>query len=227
MTRRTTTARKSPSRNRRGPSRPLEVAAPDQDGRERILAAAIRAFAEVGYAGATTAGIARDAGVAQPLVHHHFGSKEGLWRAAIDAVFSKIPRVETTADETSPREALMAIVERSVRFVAAHPEATRITAREGAVPSPRLDYLLKRYLHEPFRDVVDLVRAAQTAGVVTPDVRPELVLFLVLGAASHLFDVSALAQRSHGIDTSAAWTCEAFVVLMRTLLEHGLFRRSV
>lgn len=61
---------------------------------------------------------------------------------------------------------------------------------------------------------------------VTPEIRPELALFLVLGAGSHLFDVSALAERSQGIDTSAAWTCEAFVLPMRILLEQGLFRRT-
>jgi len=213
------TARKTSPRPRRA-----KTAAPDQDGRERILTAAIRAFSEVGYAGATTAGIARAAGVTQPLVHHHFGSKDGLWRAAVDRVFSQVPSMSAPMDGVSPRDAVGVVVERFVRFVAAHPEATRITAREGAAPSPRLDYLLKQYLHAPFREVVDLVRAAQQAGVVTPDVRPELVLFLVLGAGSHLFDVSALAQRSQGIDTTAAWTCEAFVVVMRTVLERGLFR---
>src|SRR5262245_16701410 len=219
----------NPSRRARagGRKRPtaLAVASSAQDGRERILGTAIRAFSELGYAGTTTAGIARVAGVTQPLIHHHFGSKDGLWRAAMDAVFSNVPRI-AAADGSSPREAVMAVLERFVRFVAAHPEVTRIVAREGAAPSPRLDYLLKRYLHEPFREVVDLLRAAQSAGIVAPEVRPELALFLILGAGSHLFDVSALAQRSQGIDTSASWTCEAFVVLMRTLLEQGLFRRN-
>jgi AcrR family transcriptional regulator len=218
------TVRHTPPRTaKRRAARP-NAAVPDQDGRERILAAAIRAFSEVGYAGATTAGIAREAGVTQPLVHHHFGSKDGLWQAAADAVFSNVPRLAAIADPTTPRDSLSAIVERFVRFVAAHPEVTRIIAREGAAPSPRLDYLLRTYLHEPFREVVDLVRAAQHAGIVTAEIRPELVLFLVLGAGSHLFDVSALAQRSQGIDTTSAWTREAFVVLMRTVLEQGLFR---
>ena len=67
---------------------------------------------------------------------------------------------------------------------------------------------------------------AQQAGIVTPDVRPELTLFLVLGAGSHLLDVSALAQRSPGVDTTASWTCEAFVVAMRTVLEQELYRRG-
>jgi TetR/AcrR family transcriptional regulator len=221
------TARKtSPSRRiAKRRSRRVEPAVAERDGRERILSAAIKAFSELGYAGTTTADIARAAGVTQPLIHHHFGSKDGLWRAAMDAAFSSIPRI-VTPDGSDARETILAIVERFIRFVAAHPEVTRIIAREGAAPSPRLDYLLKRYLHEPFREVVDLLRAAQSAGIVTPEIRPELALFLVLGAGSHLFDVSALAERSQGIDTSASWTCEAFVVLMRTLLEQGLFRRS-
>jgi len=208
----------------RSRARRSTVAVPEQDGRERILTAAIRAFSEVGYAGATTAGIARAAGVTQPLIHHHFGSKDGLWRAAVDAVFSNVPRLVRTTGGAPPGETLMEIVERFVRFVAAHPEATRIIARESTAPTPRLDYLLKRYLHEPFREVVDVLRAAQNAGVVTPDIRPELALFFVLGAGSHLFDVSALAERSQGIDTTASWTREAFVVLMRAVLEQGLLR---
>jgi TetR/AcrR family transcriptional regulator len=203
--------------------------APELDGRERILAAAIRAFSEVGYAGTTTAGIARDAGVTQPLVHHHFGSKEALWRAAVDAVFASVPQIiapDGVSERSSPRDALLEVLERFVRFVAARPEVTRIVAREGAAPSPRLDYVLKRYLQGPFRQVVDLIRAGQAAGVVAPDVRPELALFFFLGAGSHLFDVSGLAQRSQGIDTTAAWTCEAFVATMRAVVEHGLLSRT-
>ena len=217
------TARKTPARHR---ARRSGVPAPEQDGRERILSAAIRAFSEVGYAGTTTAGIARDAGVTQPLVHHHFGSKDGLWRAAMDVVFSNVRHLATIPEGSSPERGLMELLERFVRFVAAHPEATRIVAREGAAPSARLDYLLKHYLREPFREVVDLIRAGQGAGIVQPEIRPELTLFLILGAGSHLFDVSALAQRSQGIDTTAAWTCEAFVSTMRTVLADGLLRRQ-
>src|SRR5262245_11731833 len=112
--------RPRPAGKNRGAGRALRArrpaVAPEQDGRQRILAAAIRAFSELGYAGATTAGIARAAGVAQPLVHHHFGSKDGLWRAAIDSVFSQIPSMP--GGDLPPRGTLMVIVEQFVRFVA-------------------------------------------------------------------------------------------------------------
>lgn len=216
----------SPSADAAPPARRRRRTSTAQEGgRERILAAAIRAFSEVGYAGASTAGIARDAGVAQPLVHHHFGSKEGLWRAAVDAVFSHIPRLPpAAAAAASPEASLLAAIDAFVHFVADHPQATRIVSREGATPSPRLDYLLDRYLHEPFREVVDALRAAQAAGAVAPDLRPELCLFLILGAGSHLFDIAALARQSQGIDTRSAWTRDTFAAHMRALLLGGIVR---
>ena len=57
-----------------------------------------------------------------------------------------------------------------------------------------------------------------------PDVRPELFLFLMLGAGSHMFDVTALAQESLGIDATSDRTREEFVALIRQLLERGLLR---
>ncbi len=209
-------ARESPKPGARGPG----------PGFDRILAVAIRSFAERGYEGTTTAGVARDAGVTQPLVHHHFGSKEGLWRAAMEALFANVPRVALAPTDASLPDRLLAVAEQVVRFVAANPELTRVMAREGAAPSPRLTHLIDCYLREPFRRVVDAVRAGQRAGLIVPDVRPDLLPFLVLGAASHLFDVGTLAQQTLGIDTTAARTREDIVVLVRALLEHGLFRQT-
>lgn len=206
------------ARPRVAPAAPAEL-----DGRERILAVATRAFAEVGYEGATTAQIARDAGVTQPLVHHHFGSKDGLWRAAMDRVFANVPRF-VASDDGDPVSALLAGIEPFVRFVAAHPEATRIVAREGATASPRLDYLVERHLGAPFREVVALLRAGQRSGALFDDVRPELVLFFMLGAGSHLFDVTAFAKRSVGVDAATTRTIDEFVGLVRAVLGRGLFR---
>lgn len=55
--------------------------------REAILAAARTKFAQLGYEGASIRAIAQAAGVDGALVHHFFGTKEGLFAAAVqDAI---------------------------------------------------------------------------------------------------------------------------------------------
>lgn len=52
--------------------------------RELVLAAALRAFSRTGYFGTSTAEIAREAGISQGYVLHLFGTKEGLFLAALE-----------------------------------------------------------------------------------------------------------------------------------------------
>jgi TetR/AcrR family transcriptional regulator len=200
-------------------SRPTEG-----EGRERILTVALRSFAERGYEGTTTAGVAREAGVTQPLVHHHFGSKEGLWRAAMDGLFSEV-RLFTALDRSlPPTRALLKVVESFVRLSAARPELTRILAREGSQPGPRLTYLVDRYLGPQMREIVETLRAEQAAGNIDPSVRPELLFFFVTGAAAHLFDVAALARQALGLDAGSPRTLEDFVAVALHVLEKGVVR---
>ena len=57
--------------------------------RRTILDAARTCFAERGLHGTTTRAIAERAGVTQPLIHHYFGTKEGLVAAVLDATMSE------------------------------------------------------------------------------------------------------------------------------------------
>jgi len=61
-----------------------------EDTSRRILEAAIEVFAEAGYDGATTRALARRAKVNLPAIQYYFGSKEGLYRAAIDQIVGLI-----------------------------------------------------------------------------------------------------------------------------------------
>lgn len=56
---------------------------PASERREQILEVAQGAFARSGYRGTTALEIGRQAGVSEKLVLKHFGSKEGLFRAAV------------------------------------------------------------------------------------------------------------------------------------------------
>jgi AcrR family transcriptional regulator len=80
------------------------------DTRAEILAAARSMFAEGGYAAATLRAVARSAGVDPALILHHFGSKEGLFRAAMQVPIdpSVIAALITSGDRSVLGERLCA-----------------------------------------------------------------------------------------------------------------------
>lgn len=68
--------------------------------RPLVLAAAVEAFAEGGYAGTTTDDIARRAGVSQPYVVRMFGTKQALFLAAHNETMNRIEDGFRTAAKT-------------------------------------------------------------------------------------------------------------------------------
>jgi len=61
-----------------------------EDTRRRILDSAIELFASEGYEGASTRLLAERAGVNLPAIQYYFGSKEGLYRAAVARISDEI-----------------------------------------------------------------------------------------------------------------------------------------
>jgi AcrR family transcriptional regulator len=65
------------------PSTPSSAADASDDAgtRARLLQASIRLFGAKGYAATSVRDIVRTAGVTAPTLYHHFGNKEGIYRA--------------------------------------------------------------------------------------------------------------------------------------------------
>ncbi|MEH0108444.1 TetR family transcriptional regulator [Tersicoccus sp. MR15.9] len=71
------------------------------DTRGLILAAARRRFAADGFDGATVRAIAADAGVDPAMINHHFGGKEPLFLAAVEAPFDPAQYVRSVRPEAT------------------------------------------------------------------------------------------------------------------------------
>lgn len=67
--------------------------------RDTVLEAARSTFAGVGYERATIRSIAKTAGVDPALVHHHFGTKEDLFVAAIDVPVNPVDAIRALLAE--------------------------------------------------------------------------------------------------------------------------------
>lgn len=75
-----------------------------ENRKEQIIDKAVGVFAEQGYYKATTALVAKAAGVTQPYVFHFFASKEELFKAVVDRAVNRI--YETFSGIKAPADRL-------------------------------------------------------------------------------------------------------------------------
>ncbi len=85
-------------------------------GRERLLAAAARAFSKAGFADTGIASILQLAGVQAPTLYHHFGDKEGLFVAWAESTLATArTQLEATLKEASGNRETLAAYSKFVR----------------------------------------------------------------------------------------------------------------
>lgn len=102
--------------------------------RERILDAALGAFAERGYEGASMAPIAARAGVTKSVIYDHFPSKAHLHQALVEHHARALQDAVATAVAEkaggSAPDRLRAGVDAYFRFVESHPDAWALLMRD-------------------------------------------------------------------------------------------------
>jgi TetR/AcrR family transcriptional regulator len=206
------------ARARRPQQRSLET-------RQRLVDAALLVFAEHGFAGASTREIARRAGVALAALPYHFTTKEALWKAASDRIFARLGetflrRVEGLAG-VDARTRLRLLLRDFVRFQAAHPELHRFMVQEGIGKSPRLAWLVEKHIRPIYDSVRALTEEAQQAGYA-PLGRPELVHYMLIGAASTVYALASEFELLTGLDP----TDEALVDEQAAMLERLFLRET-
>ena len=102
--------------------------------RARILEAATAAFAESGAAGTSTRTIAASAGVSLATLHHHFGTKEGLYQACVAAMyaeFAQLRQVVLAATGDTSEAWVRDVIQRIWRFALRHRTAVRLTTLDA------------------------------------------------------------------------------------------------
>jgi len=132
---------------------------------EKLLQAALDAFAQNGYDGTSVRKLSRRLGVSHALLTARFGSKEGLWFAAMEHALAQTEqswREVAESPSLDDLEALRQGVVRQVIFSAAHPQVLRIMNHEGAIDSPRVRFVMDRFVN-PLRPGVERLLARLVA----------------------------------------------------------------
>jgi TetR/AcrR family transcriptional regulator len=144
---------------------------------KEALDTAERLFAAKGFEGTSMHDVARASGVSQPLIQHHFGSKQRLWRAVQARVMERFttfwPAGEGLGIAGELREALRSLFrilmkDKSLLRLFSW---TRLQDAPGLWPGER----------EAMEDVCRRIRKAQRQGQIRRDLDP-LLLTAVLTA---------------------------------------------
>jgi AcrR family transcriptional regulator len=102
--------------------------------REEILDAAVKLFAQHGYADANTQHLADTLGVGKGTIYRYFATKEALFLAAVDRLMRRlIESVDrATAAVEDPLERLARVVHAYLNFCDEHPEFAELLIQERA-----------------------------------------------------------------------------------------------
>jgi TetR/AcrR family transcriptional regulator len=159
--------------------------------RQRLTAAARRAavletacsvFSRSSYRGATTAEIAREAGISEPILYRHFGSKRDLYLACLDQAWEAFREEATTAMADDPAGCLGVIAD---RYMAKGNRLRVVDLWIQALTVAPDDPVIAKALRQQIREVhdffADVIRDGQRLGVVLADRDPDAEAWIFVG----------------------------------------------
>ena len=169
---------------------------PPEERRRELVDAALRVFSEGSYAGATTAEIARVAGVSEPILYRHFASKRDLYAACLDEAWMRIrSRIEAQVGELGPLEDWMSIAPATLREM----DFLLPSLWMQAITEAGEDDEIRRHVSLHMREVhdffADFVRRMQDAGVVHTEREPDAEAWVFVGVIM----LASVADRLGGL----------------------------
>jgi TetR/AcrR family transcriptional regulator len=138
-----------------------------EERRQAVLETACRVFSKSSYRGATTAEIAREAGITEPILYRHFGSKRDLYLACLNETWRALREVAEQAVRDDPLRCLGAVAD---MYMAKQARIRLVDLWIQALNEASEDATIAKAVRQQIREVhaffADLIRRGQEAGVV-------------------------------------------------------------
>jgi AcrR family transcriptional regulator len=154
-----------------------------------ILSVAVAEFAEHGLAGARVDAIAARTSTSKRMLYYHFGSKEGLYAAALAHAYARVrsDQAMPPVDALAPMEALRAYVGYVFDIHAAHPEFVRLVMGENLLGGRfvRAAQPIRQVNVLGLKKLENILQRGQAEGTMRRDVRLLDVYANVVGLSFH------------------------------------------
>ena len=190
--------------------------------RERILAAAEAVFSERGYEGATTALIAKKAGIPKANLHYYFPTKLHIYKETIASILHLwLSPLANIRSDDDPAEALTRYIREKIEYSRTRPFASRVFANELIAGAP----VIRRYLSNDLRKWVQqrcaVFRHWARSRKMVPLSHPEHLFFIIWAATQTYADFSVQISAVLGKRKMAAADYEAGSALLTHLILSG------
>jgi AcrR family transcriptional regulator len=144
--------------------------------RAKILEAALSEFSEQGLPAASTDDIAERCGVNKRMIYYYFGSKEGLYLAALESVFENLVarEREVNVEHLEPPAAIEAMINLKIDYYLENPRFISFLSMENFYKACYLRKSAKLDMFKtPLTDVVTrILKRGQREGKFRKDVEP-------------------------------------------------------
>ena len=167
----------------------------EADTETRIFEAALKVFARKGKDGARLQEIADEAGIHRPLLHYYFRTKQQLYEAVAERLFTDfLLSFDAPAEGGRFADTLKAFIDHYIDSVREHRHAAMWMVAENMAGSPILGEMLARAFAtegSPQRAMVEAVEQAVESGEIRPvDPRQHIVD----GASRSVVEVASVYQ---------------------------------
>jgi len=144
--------------------------------RAKILQAALSEFSERGLPAASTDDIAERCGVNKRMIYYYFGSKEGLYLAALESVYEDLVALEKeiAIEHLDPPAAIEAMVNLKIDYYVANPHFISFLSMENFYKARHLRKSKKLDMFKsPLTEVIArILERGQRSGQFRHDVDP-------------------------------------------------------
>jgi AcrR family transcriptional regulator len=144
-----------------------------EERRQAVLETACRVFSRSSYRGATTAEIARESEISEPILYRHFGSKRDLYLACVDFAWATFRETSEQLIASDPEKCLGAIAD---AYMAKGQKIRVIDMWIQGLNEASEDKVIAAAVRQQIREVhdffADVIRDGQARGVIAPDRDP-------------------------------------------------------
>jgi TetR/AcrR family transcriptional regulator len=174
------------------------------DARARIFNAALEEFAVHGLAGARTDAIAKAAGVNISLLFYYFSSKEKLYAAVLEEMFSRWHQalIVPLRSKGTPQERFMRYVESYFDHAAESVWKPRLVQQElmHSKHSPTMRKLLQKYAKPVFAEAAEVLKEGIQGGSFRAGMDVENFIYSLGPLVAHYFSHCAALSEIAGKD---------------------------